>query len=118
MPPHANTGHLYVIEFSTGAIKVGESRDPIVRIEAHRKEARRFGVSIARSWLSESARLTSCAERRLITACHREAVRLHGYEYLSEIAYERCIELALTALAETAFSLDDLERNGFRKEVA
>lgn len=45
-------GYLYVIEFSTGVIKVGRTNDLDKRMNIHVKTAKLHLVSIARSWVS------------------------------------------------------------------
>lgn len=40
------SGHIYVISWSTGALKVGRSDRPTQRIEQHRQAARAFGVRL------------------------------------------------------------------------
>lgn len=69
--PADGIGYLYVIEFSTGVIKVGQTRDPQRRLGEHRRSAGAFGVSITQFWLSpphanyletEAALIIDCAE--------------------------------------------------------
>jgi Homeodomain-like domain len=46
-------GYVYVIEYSTGAVKVGSTRDPRGRIQNLEWTAAQFGVTVARGWLSD-----------------------------------------------------------------
>ncbi|UYP17745.1 GIY-YIG nuclease family protein [Rhodococcus sp. Z13] len=45
-------GYLYIIEFSTGTMKVGRTNNPRGRIRTHWEHARKFGADITRLWLS------------------------------------------------------------------
>jgi len=40
------SGAIYVLSWSTGALKVGRSDRPVERIEQHKQAARVFGVSL------------------------------------------------------------------------
>ena len=45
-------GYVYVIKFGNDMIKVGRTKDARSRVSGHRKDARTFGTSLARWWVS------------------------------------------------------------------
>jgi hypothetical protein len=49
---HSPYGYTYVIEFSSGAVKVGHTTNPAARANSLRVDAARFGLTIIRAWLS------------------------------------------------------------------
>jgi hypothetical protein len=59
-------GHLYVLEFSDGLIKVGHANDPAKRvISSARDIAGRWGVSLTQRWVSEAHEGSEMNEKRL-----------------------------------------------------
>jgi len=87
-------GHLYVIEFSTGVIKVGKTIHPKVRLDSHAKSAKVHGISISRSWVSEKHPGHSDTEQELIAfGKHYGKPLLSGKcEYFADLDFEptRC----------------------------
>jgi hypothetical protein len=65
-PP--STGHIYVIEFSSGTIKVGRTVGRH-RMTQHRVEAERHGVVVVNEWLSPAHASWFENESRLIAYC-------------------------------------------------
>jgi hypothetical protein len=52
-PPDPDYGHLYVIEFDSGWVKVGKTSDWRTRLATHRREYRRwYGWSVVDQWYS------------------------------------------------------------------
>lgn len=52
-PPDVEYGHLYVIEFDSGWVKVGKTSDWHTRLATHRREYRRcYGWSVVDDWSS------------------------------------------------------------------
>lgn len=70
--------HLYVIQFSTGVVKVGRSIDPKGRIERHGEAAACFGVSIDRSAAFACIGNTEQSERMLIEWCKNVGNGVHA----------------------------------------
>jgi hypothetical protein len=52
-------GYVYVVVYSTGAVKVGATRNPRQRMDQLSWAAAQFGVELSRGWLSDS-----CADYR------------------------------------------------------
>lgn len=95
--PRPKMGRLYVLEFSTGIVKVGRTcgRD---RVAQHAKEASRYGVSVVRHWMSDSVDGYTRIERAIIRACLLEGQLAHGSEYF-RMPYERALAIVQEACA-------------------
>lgn len=105
--------YVYVIEFTSGTIKVGQARDAKKRISQHVKAAQAHGHSAVRTWVSiphvgfaanESALIAFCGERWAV-AVGLEAFEGADYdavvEYAQSLPCERLPEDQLSArLAE------------------
>lgn len=108
--------YVYVIEFSSGTVKVGQTANPRARLGEHDNAAQAHGHTIQRSWVSaphtaykenEGALIAFGAER-WPNAVGREAFTDADYEVIVEFAlglqYERLSEgdmVALLTRAET-----------------
>jgi predicted GIY-YIG superfamily endonuclease len=101
--------YVYVIEFTSGTVKVGQTRDARRRIGEHSKAAQAHGHTAARTWVSvphtgysanESALIAFC-EERWTTAVGREAFEAADFnavvEYAQGLPYERLPEDTLAA---------------------
>ncbi|WP_405673128.1 hypothetical protein [Streptomyces sp. NBC_01530] len=105
--------YVYVIEFTSGTVKVGQTRDARKRIGQHAAAAQAHGHTVARTWVSiphvgfaatESSLIAFC-EERWVVAAGREAFEAGDFdsvvEYAQGLPYERLPEDRLTArLAE------------------
>lgn len=77
LQPHG--GSIYVIEFSTGTIKVGKATDVQARLRQHEKEAARGGFSVVRGWVSLwHVGTYDSAERELIAWAKKHAAGRAG----------------------------------------
>lgn len=74
-------GHIYVIEFTSGIVKVGKAKDPKARIAAHTRIAEVHGGGVRSSWVSRRLVSYSAAERDLIDLCSRRGQPVGGREY-------------------------------------
>ncbi len=88
-PPAATGrhGHIYVIEFSTGVVKVGKTISPQGRLATHSRAARIHGVDILRSWVSVRHPGCGATERQLIWLCRRRGASIEA-EYFQGIPFE------------------------------
>ncbi|WP_250029857.1 GIY-YIG nuclease family protein [Paractinoplanes maris] len=89
-----NEGYLYVLEFSTGSIKVGLTEDPKRRLGQHLGEARAFGVYITNYWISPSCHNFVSNETRLINACGRVSKQRSRKEYFHDVPYATAVGFA------------------------
>jgi len=70
LPEHRRSngydGYVYVLEFSTGIVKIGKTRNPRARIATHVEDAKKFGATVDQLWLSEWHENYSDNERALL----------------------------------------------------
>ncbi|MEN6544521.1 MAG: hypothetical protein ABFE07_00595 [Armatimonadia bacterium] len=74
----AHGGYIYILELSTGLVKVGKTRSPRDRIKSHLDSAARFGASITNFWISDQHDNFSDNEAALIAALGNP---VHGAEF-------------------------------------
>lgn len=92
--PACVPGRLYVIEFSSGVVKVGRSSQLETRLALHGRAARRLGVSIVNGWSSNILADSVKAERLLLERVAIGAERsLDGSEYFYT-SFARAVALA------------------------
>lgn len=83
-----NVGCIYVIEFSTGTIKVGRSGTPDTRLAAHRSDGRKYGAAIKDHWVSQPHAEWQQNEMRLIgIAKELGGTIAAGAEYFTGLAF-------------------------------
>jgi DNA-directed RNA polymerase specialized sigma24 family protein len=66
---HSPLGYVYVIAYSTGAVKVGKTLQPRARARDLRFAAAQFGVTITDAWVSRPHGEYAANEVRLHAAC-------------------------------------------------
>jgi hypothetical protein len=98
--PTTDYGHIYVIEFSTGVVKVGRTIGPARRLATHARVAQVHGVAVRRSWTSERHHGCRETERKLIDLCRRRGTQI-DVEYFQGITFEDVRAIA-QLLAEDA----------------
>lgn len=92
-------GYLYVILFSTGVVKVGQTRDPQRRFAEHRRQAEVFDVSIHDVWLSGEHDDYMTNETLLKAHCSRIATPIkpeyfRDVDFGTVVAFARSIQFA------------------------
>ena len=45
-------GHVYVVAFDNGIVKVGRTKDPANRLRTHKGDGKKFGIAVLDSWTS------------------------------------------------------------------
>lgn len=65
---HSSSGYLYVLEFSSGAVKVGHTTDPAARAKTLHLDCAKYGLHITRWWLSPRHTNHADNERALLHA--------------------------------------------------
>jgi predicted GIY-YIG superfamily endonuclease len=101
--------YVYVIEFTSGTVKVGQTASPQKRVAQHDKAAQAHRHSVVRSWVSaphfeyatnETALIAFCEERWKVAA-GREAFEAADFdsvvEYAQGLPYSRVTEDELNA---------------------
>lgn len=102
-------GHLYVIEFGDGTMKVGYSQNPRKRIEQHRHGAARFSIEVARKWVSDCHLEYVENERELIGYARQRGDVASGAEYFRGCEFSDLVEFA-SSLPSTRLSKAEVTR--------
>lgn len=92
--PSSGIGQLYVVEFTSGVLKVGKAVRADSRIATHALHARIHRGDIARSWASGRHAGYDETERRLISGCKRLGQNAFGREYFRGVDFNTVCELA------------------------
>jgi len=93
-------GHVYVVQFSTGVVKVGKGVNPERRLANHSLQARIHGVAITASWTSVRHADHSRTERQLIDYCANHGTRIaDGNEYFTDVSFEAARDSAARLIA-------------------
>ncbi|MGY1672177.1 hypothetical protein [Geodermatophilus sp. SYSU D00710] len=100
-------GYLYVIEFSLGVVKVGETNTPQARASFHERDVARFGGTMTRWWLSDLHLNYRENEAELIAAGRRLGRLLGGSEYFADCSFDD-----LVAVAQRLQAASPIERPG------
>lgn len=101
-------GHVYVVEFVSGVVKVGKSVDPAGRIATHALLARAHGGGVRASWVSRAHYCCGRTERELIEFCSRAGRPAAGREYFHIPFGDACQRASLLAANRVApCDLDD-----------
>lgn len=79
----ARGGHIYLIEYQDGFVKVGRTADPRNRVESHWIDARKFGYQITRMWVSKTHANYVENEKEAIMHCNEFGEQKYGKEYFS-----------------------------------
>lgn len=99
-------GHIYVVEFTSGVVKVGKSTDPRSRIATHRQLARMHGGEVRNTWVSHLHYFSGEAERELIEYCARIGQLVVGREYFRAPFAE--VRSRASLLAHNRFTPEDM----------
>lgn len=92
---HGDVGHVYVILFSSGVVKVGKAVSPDSRIGDHRYHAAIHGVTITDGMVSDEHPHHSKTERELIRFCAEHGSRIAvGTEYFTGVDFEAVADFA------------------------
>lgn len=76
-------GHIYVVEFGSGIVKVGRGTDPQGRVAAHARLAEVHGGTVRSVWISRELVRYHSAERDLLRLCARHGAPVVGREYFA-----------------------------------
>lgn len=79
----AEGDYVYVVQFSSGTIKVGKTKNPASRLRTHAATARTHGIKVAAQWVSQPIATAADNERRLIEFCNQRFTSLNGGEYFA-----------------------------------
>lgn len=85
-------GRVYVVEFSSGLVKVGRSQNVRRRVSQHRGTAEAMDLSLARVWVSPPHENHTETERELIAFGIARATRRIRDEYFVGCTFERFMD--------------------------
>jgi len=91
--PIDGLGYIYVVGYTSGLIKVGQSRTPRKRLRAHRSHGAVFGVDVVDAWVSPPHRNYTQNEVRLIKFCQRKG-KATSNEYFRDVGFAVAVEAA------------------------
>ncbi len=90
---HAGEGFIYVVRFSTGAIKVGQTVEPQVRLNKHRRDAEVYKVDVVDYWISPQHSNYLGNEVLLIERCRQVGVGVKK-EYFHGMDFAEAVQIA------------------------
>jgi hypothetical protein len=100
-------GHLYVLEFSDGCIKVGHANTPGKRVVSSAREvARRCGVTLTQKWVSEAHEGSEMNEKKLAhwaCCCGRPVFGFRGV--FTEVPFDAAVEAAQQLMEDQEVAL-------------
>lgn len=100
-------GHIYVLQFASGVVKVGKTTNPKQRLATHVQLAEIHGGDVCQSWVSAPHCGYTTTERELIAFCSRSGRVAAGKEYF-HIDFDSARQYA-DFLAHNRLSSDDLD---------
>jgi hypothetical protein len=93
-------GELYVVTFDNGVTKVGRTDDFARRYDEHRRDAARFGLTIANWWRSDQVEQVRYRENRLLARMAEIGIRAAaGREYFQDVPFSIAVAAAERSLA-------------------
>lgn len=87
-------GYAYVLEFSNGIIKVGQTMAPRLRCRQHEIKAQAVGVTLAQTWVSPLHRQYDKTEKALISAATSMGQLAQGAEYFVGCDFDALVQEA------------------------
>lgn len=103
---------IYVVEFTTGVVKVGRASHQSQRVAEHGRSAEKHGAAITRSWVSERHKEYARNETALIAFCAERWSLAGGKEYFAGANYGEVVKYAQTLPMTliTEADLDEFDR--------
>ena len=87
-------GCVYALEFSSGTVKVGKTKNADRRLAEHEAAAACFGLSILRRWVSVEHEGCDQTERMMIETLRESQTSLNGGEFFDG-GFDEAVESAL-----------------------
>lgn len=94
LPPQEGQGYLYVLEFETGSIKVGQTTDAARRVYEHCRDAWAYNVVMTNVWISKPHEGYLTNEVALIAAVSEFGGERAKREYFHDADFDKCVQLA------------------------
>lgn len=96
----AKSGHLYVLKFTSGVVKIGYTTDPKIRIRTHGTEARRRSDTLGRSWVSLPHPAAAAHEQHLLSFARSRFEPAFGAEFFQSADFDALVAHARLLLDE------------------
>lgn len=106
-------GHVYVIEFSSGLVKVGMTASPKERMRQHESLARIHDVAIGQHWVSEPHAGARANEKRLIDFCRTSPGATNVGEFFKGVEFLRVRDFAESLSYERATQEEERRADRF-----
>jgi hypothetical protein len=106
-------GYIYVLQFSSGRVKVGYTADIKARLTAHNSSAKVHGIRIEEKWVSPFHKEARFNEKRLIGFCRSVVGAEYTGEYFTGVSFATAVEFASSELTitRTTRAASDRERS-------
>lgn len=88
---HPSEGHIYVLQFASGVVKVGYTATPQSRITQHAVSAAPHGGVIVAAWLSAPHINAQANETQIISFCRAHNATQIGQEYFTAIDFAKVV---------------------------
>ena len=113
-------GYVYILEFSSGRVKVGFTTNLKARLSNHATTAKAYGASISRTWMSPHHEEARTNEKLMLAMCRAtDGVEAEG-EYFAGLSWDAVVAYAETELCITEVapgqSANDRRRAHAREE--
>lgn len=126
LPGKSDDGsYIYVLQFASGVVKVGTTRNAAQRLRQHAVSALQHGGEIVAHWVSDPHRDAAANEQALINFCAERAERTTGGErgeYFSGLEFAPVVEFAKSLPFEPAkpvnAEVSDEQKEAFREGFA
>ncbi|MEV8639338.1 hypothetical protein AB0395_47565 [Streptosporangium sp. NPDC051023] len=98
---YAPEGHVYVIKFSSGRVKVGFTADLKTRLANHVGAAKAHGITIEEKWTSPFHKEARPNEKRLIEFCRSIPGAEASGEHFTGVSFDDIVKFATSELVIT-----------------
>ena len=89
-----NAGHIYVLAFDNGTVKVGQTKNAPQRLNTHKSNARSFGLTVINEWVSPLHAGCRANEDALKAIAASLGGRPTSPEYFSGVDFDAVVEKA------------------------
>lgn len=103
-------GYVYILEISTGRVKVGFTTSLKNRLATHAGTAKAYGATIERTWTSPLHKEARPNEAALITFCRSQGGVAREGEYFAGISFDDVAAFAERELTITVVAVDETAR--------
>jgi len=87
---------VYIVQFNTGALKVGRTGDPAVRLKNYATHGRPHGIGVNGHWISQPHLGAKRTEEALVEYCRTAGTTLNDGEFFAGIETHDLLEYAMS----------------------